>query len=190
MAFNLYDAKGCALEQQRFTWRELVQTPISKLDDDAFTRVRIILMNGIETEALRCSHMAARVEKRDPAEVLPPALSDPVGLNRTGIHMSPLDSRAMQTYEGTLPEARCAQAIEALGGDPTCQTPSADQAGWEALIALAEDQDQLDMVNDFSVALDEQRGHLLRVQSWYEESIGIANPGDIDEALLDEPLNP
>lgn len=61
MAFNLYDAKGCALEQQRFTWRDLVQKPISKLDDDAFTRVRIILMNGVENESIRFQHMAARM---------------------------------------------------------------------------------------------------------------------------------
>lgn len=61
MAFNLYDSKGCALEQQRFTWRELVQSPISKLDDDAFTRVRVILMNGIENESIRFQHMAARM---------------------------------------------------------------------------------------------------------------------------------
>lgn len=60
MAFNLYDAKGCAPEQQRFSWRDLVQQPISKLDDDAFTRVRVILMNGIEHESLRFQHMAAR----------------------------------------------------------------------------------------------------------------------------------
>lgn len=60
MSFNLYDAKGCAPAQQRFSWRDLVQKPISKLDDDAFSRVRVILMNGIEHEALRFQHMAAR----------------------------------------------------------------------------------------------------------------------------------
>lgn len=60
MAFNLYDAKGCAPEQQRFSWRDLVQKPISKLDDDAFTRVRVILMHGLENDALRFQHMAAR----------------------------------------------------------------------------------------------------------------------------------
>ncbi len=60
MAFSLYDSQGTPLEQQRFTWRELVQPTISKLDDDAFTRVRIILMNGIETEAIRFGHAAAR----------------------------------------------------------------------------------------------------------------------------------
>jgi rubrerythrin len=60
MALNLFTAKGCPLDQQRFTWRDMVQKPISKLDDDAFTRVRIILMNGIENEALRFQHAAAR----------------------------------------------------------------------------------------------------------------------------------
>src|SRR5690606_13176761 len=48
MSVRLFDAKGTPLEKQAFTWKELVQNPISKLDDDAFTRVRVILMNGIE----------------------------------------------------------------------------------------------------------------------------------------------
>jgi rubrerythrin len=63
MAFNLYSSKGTALDKQRFTWRDMVGMPISKLDDDAFTRVRIILMNGIETEALRFQHLAARCNR-------------------------------------------------------------------------------------------------------------------------------
>ncbi|WP_317204969.1 hypothetical protein [Janthinobacterium sp.] len=58
---KLYDTPGCPLERQRFTWRELVQQPISKLDDDAFTRLRVILMSGIENEAVRFQHMAARM---------------------------------------------------------------------------------------------------------------------------------
>ena len=61
MAVNLLKDKGIPLEKQRFTWRELVQPPYSKLDDDAFTRVRVILMNGIESEALRFSHASARM---------------------------------------------------------------------------------------------------------------------------------
>ncbi len=61
MAFSLFDDKGCKLAAQRFTWRDMVQAPISKLDDDAFTRVRIILMNGIELESLRFQHACARM---------------------------------------------------------------------------------------------------------------------------------
>ena len=60
MTLALFEDRGTPLNQQRFTWRELAGKPISKLDDDAFTRVRVILMNGIECEALRFSHAAAR----------------------------------------------------------------------------------------------------------------------------------
>jgi rubrerythrin len=60
MALKVLEDKGMALERQRFTWRELVQKPISKLDDDAFTRVRVIWMNGMECEALRFQHAVAR----------------------------------------------------------------------------------------------------------------------------------
>ena len=63
MALNLLQDKGTPLAKQRFTWKELVQPPYSKLDDDAFTRVRVILMNGIESEALRFSHACARMNK-------------------------------------------------------------------------------------------------------------------------------
>lgn len=61
MALNLLKARGASLERQRFTWRELAPPPISKIDCDAWTRVRIILMNGIETEANRFSHAVARL---------------------------------------------------------------------------------------------------------------------------------
>jgi rubrerythrin len=63
MALDIVQNKGVPLDQQRFTWRELVQKPISKLDDDAFTRVRIILMNGIECEASRFGHACARMNQ-------------------------------------------------------------------------------------------------------------------------------
>jgi hypothetical protein len=63
MALDLLRDRGVPLEQQRFTWRELVQAPYSKLDDDAFTRVRVILMNGIESEALRFGHACARMNR-------------------------------------------------------------------------------------------------------------------------------
>jgi hypothetical protein len=63
MALDLLKDQGVPLEQQRFTWKELVQPPYSKLDDDAFTRVRVILMNGIESEALRFGHACARMNR-------------------------------------------------------------------------------------------------------------------------------
>src|SRR5215207_2192423 len=60
MGLDIFKERGTPLEKQQFTWREMVQTPTSKLDDDAFTRVRIILMNGLESEANRFSHACAR----------------------------------------------------------------------------------------------------------------------------------
>lgn len=58
---GLFDAKGTPLHQQRFTWKEFVGNPISKLDDDAFTRIRVILMNGIEVDSIRFKHIVARL---------------------------------------------------------------------------------------------------------------------------------
>jgi len=63
MSLDLFKEQGVPLDRQVFTWREMVGTPISKLDDDAFTRVRIILMNGIEAEAIRFSHACARMNR-------------------------------------------------------------------------------------------------------------------------------
>ena len=62
MTLDLTAQRGLALDQQRFTWREMAASPpISKLDDDAFTRVRVILMNGIMSDALRFKHIANRM---------------------------------------------------------------------------------------------------------------------------------
>lgn len=59
-----------------------------------------------------------------------------------------------------------------------------DNAGWELLIALAEEQEQMALISDFSVALDEERAHLMQVQNWYEEAtIGKAVS---DGALIDD----
>ncbi|MFS8070581.1 MAG: hypothetical protein ACMG6S_29805, partial [Byssovorax sp.] len=61
MALDIMKERGIPLDRQQFNWRDLVRTPLSKLDDDAFTRVRVILMNGIELEAVRFQHSFARM---------------------------------------------------------------------------------------------------------------------------------
>ncbi|WP_332675393.1 hypothetical protein [Aromatoleum sp.] len=58
---DLFGNRGVPLQKQLFTWKDLVGKPISKLDDEAFTRVRVILMNSLELDALRLSHLAARM---------------------------------------------------------------------------------------------------------------------------------
>jgi hypothetical protein len=73
MSLDILKEKGVPLDkQQQFTWRDLVREPISKLDNDAFTRVRVILMNGILEESNRFLHALARMNgdlRRESAEV-------------------------------------------------------------------------------------------------------------------------
>ncbi len=152
------------------------------------------------------------------------------GTRRYGAEITKLEATQDETTSMTLAdlqrvrqdEARhfsiVASAIEALGGDPTSQTPCADvagvesmglmqvltdprmtiaqslhailiaemadNAGWEMLIALAEDQNQGSMISDFSVALDEERTHLQQVRNWLEEAtIGavVSNGALVDD---------
>lgn len=60
MTINLLQDKGMPLERQGMSWKDMVGKPISKLDDDAFTRVRAILMNGLELDSLRTKQVALR----------------------------------------------------------------------------------------------------------------------------------
>jgi hypothetical protein len=60
MAVNLLQDKGTPLAKQRFTWKDMAGKPISKLDDDAWTRIRIIWMNGQELDSVRTKQMAIR----------------------------------------------------------------------------------------------------------------------------------
>lgn len=63
MSLFLFDNKGTPVGAQKFTWRDLVGNPISKLDDDAFTRIRVILAGALEQESLRFSHACARMNE-------------------------------------------------------------------------------------------------------------------------------
>ena len=63
MTVNLLSTRGCTLDQQRMSWKDLVQNTISKLDDDAYTRIRVILMNGLELDALRLQQILLRMNR-------------------------------------------------------------------------------------------------------------------------------
>jgi len=65
MTLDIFKEKGTPLDKQRFTWRDLVQAPTSKLDDDAFTRVRIILMNGLESDPSLAASISPRGFRSD-----------------------------------------------------------------------------------------------------------------------------
>jgi hypothetical protein len=64
VAIDLIREKGVPLDRQEsFTWRSMVREPISKLNNDAFTRLRIIPLNGMEMEANRFQHHFARMNR-------------------------------------------------------------------------------------------------------------------------------
>jgi rubrerythrin len=54
-----------------------------------------------------------------------------------------------------------------------------DKAGWETLVALADEHELADLVEDFTNALNQEREHLALVQTWYEEAIGLTY-GDVE----------
>jgi hypothetical protein len=79
----------------------------------------------------------------------------------------------------TDPRTTIAQSLHAI-----LVAEMTDNAGWELLIALAEDQNQNALITDFSVALDEERAHLQQVNAWFQE----ATLGEVisDGAIVDD----
>ncbi len=61
MALDLMRERGVPLERQLFSWRDLVATPHSRLDDDAFSRVRILLAAAVEAGQVRFLRYAAQL---------------------------------------------------------------------------------------------------------------------------------
>ena len=61
MAMNPFRERGTPLDRQLRSWKQVALPPYRKQDVDAFTRCRVILMNGIENEAAVFSHAFARV---------------------------------------------------------------------------------------------------------------------------------
>jgi rubrerythrin len=61
MAMNPFREKGIPLDRQVRSWKMIALPPFRKQEVDAFTRCRVILMNGIELEAAAFSHNFARI---------------------------------------------------------------------------------------------------------------------------------
>jgi rubrerythrin len=57
---NPWRERGIPLDKQLRSWKEIAKSPYDKLDVDAYTRTRVILMNGIEIEAWSFSHQFHR----------------------------------------------------------------------------------------------------------------------------------
>jgi Mn-containing catalase len=60
-SFKPFEMKGKRLEAQVKNWNQLTETPYDKTKVDAYTRTRVILMNGIENNATIMAHNIARM---------------------------------------------------------------------------------------------------------------------------------
>jgi rubrerythrin len=159
MALSLTDNRGVSLDRQHFTWREMVQAPISKLDDDAFTRIRVILMSGLELEALRFGHAAARhdLELRVPlAEV-----------------------RSVEQHQATL-------VNWLLGADhsPLETTIAYEQVAIEVTAALARREPDPYLAQNFRFGLLEDFDHLYRYSALMDRLTGM-DPNNILQCYTD-----
>ena len=156
---GLLDMKGTPLDKQRFTWREMATRPISKLDDDATTRIRIILMNGIETEALRLKHIGARFHK----ELQP--------------HLAHI--RRVEQHQAT--------AINWLiSGDhsPLETTIAYEQVAIEVTAAVAQNEPDPYQAQSYRFGLLEDFDHLYRYSAMYDRLEG-KDPNNILQGYTD-----
>ncbi len=63
--FKPFEEKSIPIEQQYTNWNAMVQTQYDKNNVDAYTRTRVILMNGIENNSVITSHAIARMTNND-----------------------------------------------------------------------------------------------------------------------------
>ena len=159
MALDLFKEKGVPLDRQRFTWKDLTRRTISKLDDDAFTRVRVILMNGIESESVRFSHACARMNRE---------LREPLALIRRVEHFQ-------QTLVNWLNPANQSPLETTLGYEQTAIEVTASVAQHEPDPYLAQAY-RFGMLEDFD--------HLYRYSALYDRLCG-KDPNNITQSYTD-----
>ncbi|WP_375770286.1 hypothetical protein NR798_05170 [Archangium gephyra] len=159
MALDLFKEKGVPLDRQRFTWKDLTRRMISKLDDDAFTRVRVILMNGIESESVRFSHACARMNRE---------LREPLALIRRVEHFQ-------QTLVNWMNPANQSPLETTLGYEQTAIEVTASVAQHEPDPYLAQVY-RFGMLEDFD--------HLYRYSALYDRLFG-KDPNYITQSYTD-----
>jgi len=65
MRFRPFEEEGTPIEDQFMNWNSMIKSPYDKNAVDAYTRARVILMNGIENNSVLMSHAVARMTDND-----------------------------------------------------------------------------------------------------------------------------
>lgn len=63
--FKPFELQGRPIEDQFMNWNTMIKPPYDKDKVDAYTRTRVILMNGIENNAVITSHAMARMTENE-----------------------------------------------------------------------------------------------------------------------------
>ncbi|WP_075111722.1 ferritin-like domain-containing protein [Noviherbaspirillum massiliense] len=173
----LIDKLGERLAFER-TGARLYDALIAKLDglqESASSMTREDLEQIRDDEARHFSIVKSAIESigGDPTAQTPCA--DVTGVESMGLVQVVTD-----------PRTSLAQSLHAI-----LIAEMTDNAGWELLITLAEDNGRHAMVSDFTAALNEERSHLMRVRKWFEEAIlgTSVTAGTIDEVGTPAPLH-
>lgn len=172
----LLDKLGERLAFER-TGTRLYDALIAKFEtlDDGSTSMTLDDLWQIRDEEQRhFSMVASAIESigGDPTSQTPCA--DLVGMESSGL---------MQVL--TDPRTTVSQSLHAI-----LTAELTDNAGWELLISLAEDQGQSSMITDFSVCLDDERKHLMQVRGWFEEAtLGTAVSDEEEDLDTGPPLH-
>lgn len=149
MAIDLLHDRGTPLEKQRFTWRELAPPPYRKLNDEAFTRVRVILMAGIESEAVRFSHAMARLTPNPSLQLLLAKVRRVEHHQQTLVNwLNPADQNPLETTIGF------------------------EQVAIEVTAALAQNEPDAYLAQASRFALLEDFDHLYRFAALYDRLEG------------------
>jgi rubrerythrin len=106
---DIHKERGIPLDRQALSLRELCGPPHSKLDDDAFTRVRILIATSLEAESVRLQHALARADRS-----LQPALAR---IRRAEAHQQALLANLLppdlSTLEATIAREQAATEVAA-----------------------------------------------------------------------------
>lgn len=63
--FKPFEIQGRPIEQQFMSWNDMIKAPYDKENVDAYTRTRVILMNGIENNSVLTNHCLCRMIDND-----------------------------------------------------------------------------------------------------------------------------
>jgi hypothetical protein len=148
MSLDILKERGTPLDKQEFDWRDLVRAPYSKLDDDSFTRVRVILMNGIESEAVRFSHACAR-------------------MNHPVLQRALAQVRRVEQHQQTL-----VNWLHPADQDPLETTLGFEQVAIEVTANVAQNEPDAYLKEIYDFGLLEDFDHLYRYSALYDRLYG------------------